>query len=322
MVKLRWVSLVMLVCLMEAGAALAREKVIVDTDVGDDIDDAFSLALAATSPDVDLLGVTTAWGDTGLRARLADRLICVAGREDVPVAAGERTADSTPFTQARWAERAPARDYPNAIDFLAAQIRRYPGQITLVEIAPETNLGALIARDPTLIRALKRVVVMGGSIDRGYNDFGYTPQHRPDAEYNIVSDIPAARAVLGSGVPVVVMPLDSTQIKFDEVRRSLLFADGTPLSDALTLLYHQWRQNNAWGQDTPTLFDVVPMAYVIAPELCPTTRMRIEVNDKGYTRQVTGVANADVCLNSESDKIITLLMTRLLAAPAHTECLN
>ena len=316
----RWVLPIVLACLMGAGVANASEKVIVDTDVGDDLDDAFSLALAATSPDIDLLGVTTATGDTDLRARLVDGLMCAAGRSDVPVVVGQHTADSTPFTQARWAERISPRPHPQAVDFIADEIKRYPGQITLVEIAAETNLAALATRDPALFRKLKRIVLMGGSIDRGYNDFGYTTEHHPDAEYNILTDIPAARAVFASGVPLVVMPLDSTQIKFDEVRRSLLFAQGTPLADALTLLYHQWRHNNAWGEDTPTLFDVVPTAYVIAPQLCPVTPMRIAIDDRGYTRQVPGPVNAEVCLNSDKDRIITLLMTRLLTAPVSAKC--
>lgn len=67
------------------------EKIIIDTDIGDDIDDAFAVALALRSPEVQILGVTTTFGDTQTRAKLVDRLLAEAGREDIPVAAGAPT---------------------------------------------------------------------------------------------------------------------------------------------------------------------------------------------------------------------------------------
>ena len=126
-----------------------------------------------------------------------------------------------------------------------------------------TNVGAVIERDPDTFRKLKRVVIMGGSVHRGYNDLGYTPDHGPDPEYNIASDIASARRLFTSGVPLYVMPLDSTQLKLDEVKRELIFQQSTPLTDALTLLYH------LWGQQTPTLYDPVAVAFSLEPQLCP-----------------------------------------------------
>src|SRR6185437_9328559 len=107
------------------------QKVIFDTDIGDDIDDAFALGLLLSSPDVQLLGVTTAYGDTDQRARLVERYLCEVGKSDIPVAAGPKVPTKTPFTQARWAERYPNRQWSDAIDFTLNEIRRYPGQITL-----------------------------------------------------------------------------------------------------------------------------------------------------------------------------------------------
>jgi inosine-uridine nucleoside N-ribohydrolase len=97
-------------------------------------------------------------------------------------------------------------------------------------------------------------------------------------------------------VPIKMFPLDSTQIKFDEVRRDRLFAYGSPTSDALTLLYHQWRLYNGWGQITPTLFDVVPVVSLLQPATCPLTRLRISVDAQGYTRPIPGEPNVEVCL--------------------------
>jgi hypothetical protein len=76
------------------------ELVLLDTDIGDDIDDAFALALVLQSPELKLLGVSTTWGDTPLRARLVRRMLKEADRPDIPVAEGQPTTTSTPFTQA------------------------------------------------------------------------------------------------------------------------------------------------------------------------------------------------------------------------------
>lgn len=305
-------------CLANAQAKSGgtRAKVILDTDIGDDIDDAFALALVLSSPEFDLLGVSTAWGNTQLRARIVDRLFCETGKEDIPIFAGIDTTSTISMDHARWAEAMPPRPTPfsSSIDFILEQIRRYPNQITLLAIAPLTNVGALIARDPGTFRNLKRVVIMGGSIYRGYNDLGYTPDHGPDPEYNIASDIAAAKRLFASGVPLFVMPLDSTQLKLDEVKRELIFRQSTPLTDALTLLYHQW------GQLTPTLYDPVAIAFSIAPQLCPTQPMRIEVDDKGFTRPVPGSPNAQVCLNSKVDEFFDLYLTRILSQKLKGHC--
>ncbi len=292
----------------QPGGATVREKVILDTDIGDDIDDAFALAFVLSSPEIDLLGVSTAWGNTQLRARIVDRLFCETGKEQIPILAGIDTTSQLPMDHARWAEAMPPRSkpFPSSIDFILEQIRRSPNQITLLAIAPLTNIGALIERDAETFRKLKRVVIMGGSIYRGYSDLGYTPDHGPDPEYNIKSDVVAARRLFASGVPLYVMPLDSTQLKLDEIKRELVFRQSTPLTDALTLLYHQW------GQQTPTLYDPVAAAFAVAPQICPTQPMRIEVDDKGYTRPVSGTPTAQVCLRSKSEDFFQLYLKRIL----------
>jgi purine nucleosidase len=299
----------------QLSAGAAREKVILDTDIGDDIDDAFALALVLSSPEFELLGVTTAWGDTQLRARLTERLLCETGMEEVPVLAGISRPTNTPLDGAAWAKEFPStQPYPPASDFVLDQIRRHPNQITLLAIAPLTNVGTLIDRDPGSFRKLKQVVMMGGSIHRGYGDFGYTPDHGPDAEYNIKSDIRSAQKLFASGVPIFMMPLDSTQLKLDEVKRQLIFQLGTRLTDALTLLYHHW------GQQTPTLFDPLAVAFAIKPEICPTQPMHIEVDEKGYTRPGAGTANAQVCLDSRADEFFHLYMTRILSQKLAGHC--
>lgn len=300
-----------------AAAAAPQEKVIIDTDIGDDIDDAFALALAVSSPRLQVLGVTTAWGDTDLRARLATRFLVQTGHGDIPVAAGPRTHSTNTFTQARWAEAwpRPAAGYPSAIDFIRDQVRRYPGQITLIAIAPFSNLGALIQKDPAAFHQLKRVVLMGGSIRRGYGDLGYLPNHGPDAEYNVAMDVPASQALFTSGVPIDMMPLDSTQLKLDEVLRATLFSQDTRITDALDALYQEWTYST--DNPTPTLFDAMAVASVIDPDLCPTRPMHIVVDGNGFTRVAAGVPNASVCLSSDSDRFFHFYMQTVLDESGH-----
>jgi inosine-uridine nucleoside N-ribohydrolase len=301
----------------QSAPSSGTEKVIFDTDIGDDIDDAFALALALSTPKLHVIGVTTAWGDTDLRARLAARMLAETGHKDIPVAAGPKTHAVSPFTQARWAEvwPEPAKGWPDAIDFIRDAARRNPGQITLISVAPFSNVAALIDKDPEAFRQLKKVVVMGGSIRRGYGDLGYAPDKGPDPEYNILMDIPAAKKLFAAGVPLYVMPLDSTQLKLDEVMRNILFSRGSPMTDALALLYAQWTASTQ--NPTPTLFDAMAVAATIEPSLCPTQPMRIEIDDNGYTRLTDGKPNAYVCLESDSDRFFHFYLPTVMNPADH-----
>ncbi len=289
------------------------EKVIIDTDIGDDVDDAFALALALSDDRIQILGVTTAWGDTDLRARLVERFLSETGHAGIAVAAGPKTdGPSAPFTQARWGEQfaAPAKGWPNAIDFILDAARRNPGEVTLISLAPLSNVGALIRKDPETFRKLKRVVMMGGSINQGYGDLGYLPDHGPNAEYNIKLDIPAAKALFASDVPIEMMPLDSTQLKLDEVLRGILFSQKTPVTKPLEELYREW--SGFPSNRTPTLYDAMAVAVVMDPALCPVSPMRVRVDDEGFTRVENGAPNVSVCLHSNADQFFHFYLPQVL----------
>jgi inosine-uridine nucleoside N-ribohydrolase len=325
----------------QTAAKVAPQLVILDTDIGDDIDDAFALALVLKSPELKLLGVTTTYGDTELRARLVDRYLTALGRNDIPVITGVPTKANDVFTQAAYANHtAPVpvdfclwrrlsvsqipvpkreedqydaceKERHDATGFILRNAREYPGEITLIAIGPLNNVEAAIKRDPATFRKLKRVVMMGGSIYRGYD--GRNGERRPpDAEWNISRDQEGLRALLGSGVPVFMMPLDSTQIHLEAKEREEIFAHGSPLTDQLTLLYHQWKAGTEGHPDAPTLFDPVAVTYAIRPDLCPATPLRIEVDDEGFTRPVEGAPNAQVCLKSDEKGFLELLLGRIV----------
>ena len=302
----------------ETQQAFPAEKVIIDTDIGDDIDDAFAVALALRSPELRILGITTTFGDTESRAKLLDRLLGEVGRSDIPVAAGVPTPPRTAFTQLKYADGGhfAKASHPDAVTFLLDEIRKNPGEITLVAIGPLMNVGAAINKDAETFRKLKRVVLMGGSVYRGYGDVGSATPRAPEPEWNIKNDIPSAQKLFAAGVPLFMMPLDSTQLKMDAANRSFLFRQGTPLTDALTLLYHEW------GQETPTLFDPMTIAYMIKPGLCPVEPMNIRVDEKGFTRPadpgtgtssqgVPAAPNAQVCLKSDPEDFFHFLLPRL-----------
>jgi inosine-uridine nucleoside N-ribohydrolase len=291
------------------------ELVILDTDIGDDIDDAFALALALRSPELHILGITTAYGDTEMRARLVDRYLWSVGRSEIPVAAGVPTPHLYNLTQAAYARQIPARIHADGVEFLLEQIRAHPGQITLIAIGPLSNIRTAIERDPATFRKLKRVVLMGGAVYRGYEDWK-TGAHEPATkpEWNFRCDPAGAKALLASGVPVFIMPLDSTQIRLEQPAQGAIFSHGSLLTDQLTLLYHQWTGAEEWKK--PTLFDPVAVAFAIRPDLCPATPLRLEVDDAGVSKPVDGAPNAQVCLKSDEKGFLEFLLGRITGEDA------
>jgi purine nucleosidase len=300
-----------------------KEKVILDTDIGDDIDDAFALGLVLQSPELNLLGVSTAWGDTLLRARLVERLLRETGHGNIPVAVGieKHHENQGGFSQAKWAEGGPALPgkLPNSVDFVLDLIKKNPGQITLIAIGPLTNLGAMIDRDPATFRKVKRVVIMGGSVEHGFDEQGHEKKlEKPIAEYNIGMDPGAAQNLFGSGVDLYMMPLDSTQnLRMNEEERKELFAKKTPLTNALEQLYKEWAGST---QDaTPTLFDVMAVVYTIQSGLCPTEKVKITLDAKGVMQVESGKPNANACLHSDPASFFKFLLPRLEAPIATSE---
>lgn len=308
MMRLGWSKCVLGIYLfLSTGSFLwAQEKVVIDTDIGDDVDDAFALALAVKSPELQVLGISTAFGETDARAKIVDRFLAEVGKSEIPVLVG-KAAGKTPMSQRRYGDEGhfAKSSHGDATEFLLEQIRKYPGEITLIAIGPLMNIGEAIDRDATAFRKLKRVVIMGGSIRRGYGDYGYNEHFPPSPEWNILNDVKSAQKLFASGVPVFVMPLDSTQLKLDEVKRAFLFTRGTAVTDQLAILYH------LWAQETPTLFDPMTVTFVLKPELCPVQALRIRVDEKGYTREEPGAPNAQVCLNSNPEDFFQFYLRRV-----------
>jgi purine nucleosidase len=181
------------------------ERILLDTDIGSDIDDALCLAYLLARPGCDLAGITTVSGEAERRAAIASAL-CRAAGKDVPIHAGsprpligDQRQPFAPHADAlaagggvRWPHRA---DFPpgTAVEFLRRTIREDPGNLTLLAIGPLTNLGLLFRIDPEIPSLLKRLVLMCGS-------FLGTPSRHGGAEWNALCDPHAASIVFAAGV--------------------------------------------------------------------------------------------------------------------------
>lgn len=293
-----------------SATAPAKIPILLDTDIGSDVDDAFALALILESPEFDVLGVTTVSGNSEARARLVAKLLKNAGRLDVPVVAGA-SGQFIPSFQCRLADgfKSPSLLPIKAEDFLDSQISRRPGEITLIAIGPLTNVAALLKKDPEAAKKIKQIVLMGGSVERGY-----APNSLPEAEYNIRSDPEAAQVVFSSGVPILMVPLDVTSmLQLDAEARYRVFTRLTPVTNDLTLLYH------LWGNETPTLFDPMAVALILEPTLCEVKSMAIAVDNQGFTRPVKGKpANAAVALRTDPAKFFQFYLSRVAPEGATT----
>ncbi len=295
--------LLALPALLAAAAPAKKIPVLLDTDIGTDIDDAFALALVVKSPQLELLGVTTVSGDTHARARLAAKLLWEAGRRSVPVAAGQ-PGRPLPVEQTRWADgfRSPQIRSVDAVAFLDQVLKRRPEKTTIIAIGPLTNIAALITKNPHIRSKIQRIVLMGGAIAHGYGD-----DPNPVAEYNIASDPAAAQKVFSSGVPILMVPLDVTaMLKLRRPGRHRIFTELTPLTNSLAILY------GLWNQRTPTLFDPMAVAMVLDPSLCETQPMAVEVDSNGFTRAAEGKApNATVALHTNPASFFDFYLKRV-----------
>lgn len=304
--RLKLVTLVAVVLAGLGSAAWAASRptpIVLDTDIGSDIDDAFALALVLKSPELDLRAVTTVSGDTQARARLAAKMLWVAGRRDVPVAAGIPSSKAI-VDQAKWADgfSSPMLLHESGVELLRKEIDRGHGKIVVVAIGPLTDIAALLKQYPQEKRNIREIVLMGGSIAQGYY-----PGSGATTEYNIAADAYAAQTVFTSGIPILMAPLDVTwHTQMDSAHLDKLFAEGTPLTSALRDLYQ------LWGHPTPTLHDPMAVSLLLDPGLCTIRKMNVEVTGRGMTVPVAGKpANAAVAVQTDSARFIKFYLERV-----------
>ena len=303
----------------------ARRRVVLDTDLGSDVDDALALALLLGSPEVDLLGVTTTYGDTALRARATSRLLELAGVPGpgdpggLPVRAG--AGEPLSGAEVWWAghegtllgdlSTAPTTAVSgpgDAADWVARTAAGAPGEVDLLAIGPLTGVAVALRRHPGLARELRSLVVMGGRWDGGAEE----------GEHNLRSDAVAAAEVLTCGAPTLVVGLEVTQqvqLGADDVER---IAAAGPLGAALAAQVHQWRE--FWGERWGVPHDPVTALLLCQPDLLELGPPgRAEVDDRGVSVHVPDpVGTVRVATGVDAPGAAAAVVERVLRGCART----
>jgi purine nucleosidase len=269
----------------------APHRVIFDTDIGTDVDDILALAFLLGSPEITLEGVTTVYGDVGLRARMVLKLLQLRGVNGIPVhtGVGQPLLGLDPVY---WPghegvgllsddDALPEPGATHAVDFLIAHVMANPGQITLLAVGPLTNVATAMVREPRLAESLKRLVIMGGRIDIASTTEG-------PGEHNIKCDPEAAHVVFRSGAPIELVPLDVTlRAVVRQPGVNALRGKGTPYHEALADQIARYPGFIDRGGST-FLHDPLAAMAIVAPDRLGWTPLHIGVELTGsLTRAMT-----------------------------------
>jgi purine nucleosidase len=250
-------------------------KILLDTDIGTDVDDAVCLAYLLSHPDCELLGITTVTGEAEKRASLASVLCKAAGR-DIPIYPGEdhpmRGEQRQPIAQQaaalpRWPHET-VFPLNQAVDFLANTIRAHPNEVTLLTIGPLTNIGMLFSTYPDVVELLEGIVMMGGA-------FGDALPANRQVEWNVAGDLLAAEITYKAPVRLhrslglnvtqqVVMPAEQVRKQFTA---SLL----RPVMDMAEIWFAKFYQSI-------TFHDPLAAATIFEPDLCSYQQGTVQID--------------------------------------------
>ncbi len=292
---------------------MSQVKMILDTDIGTDVDDALALAFALNSPEIELLAVTVVSTEVKLRSRLAAKILKVWSRGDIPVAAGRadtfdgRTVSASPVNQ----QAVLTADDPvppgNAIDLMIEAIQSHPGEVTLVSIGQLTNVAAAFEQAPELTEQVQRLVMMAGAV-----------AHEVKSEYNVRCDPAAVAYVFDLPVEKILIPLDvTTRCKYRQHRHTELAQAGTERANLIWRMIRAWQQ--AGEHTEPTLHDPLAVAVAFAPELVTLKPMALTVAtepgpgiEPGQLRLRGGEPNVQVATDVDVERFEELFAKRLV----------
>jgi inosine-uridine nucleoside N-ribohydrolase len=270
------------------GSGRGPFRVIIDTDPG--VDDALALLLAMRSPELKIEAITPVAGNVPLELTLPNalRMVEIAGRTDIPVAAGARAPLVRRLVTAAYAHGENGLGgavFPEpklkpvaepAAELIRQIVRKYPGEVTLIPVGPLTNIATALNLDTELAGMVRGIVLMGGSLSGG--------NITPAAEFNIYVDPEAARIVFQSGIPITMVGLDATRktsLTEDHVRT--LEAAQNPVSQAAAKIArnaidHNRQQGFLVG---PNMHDSLAVATFLDPSLVKLKDYYVDVETTG-----------------------------------------
>jgi inosine-uridine nucleoside N-ribohydrolase len=266
-------------------------KIIIDCDPG--IDDAMAILAALRSPELEVVGLTTVFGNADVETCALNglRLVELEGNDRIPVAKGcgqplvvpmERVGTHVHGLDGMGNTNPPPPygklDSRHAAEFIIDMVRTYPGEITLVPIGPLTNIGLVLRLDPGIVPLVKEVVLMGGSI--------YAPGNiSPVAEANVYHDPHAADLVYRAGWPVTMLGLDvTTKTVITPTFLERLYAANNPATQLLKRIqpcYQKFHDDVYGMQGAFHVHDPSVVAYMLQPELYRCQQMPVYVETEG-----------------------------------------
>jgi purine nucleosidase len=339
--KMITVALVLIAFVLPASAS--SRKIIIDTDPG--TDDAMALMLALNSPELDVRAITVVPGNVVLQQGLdnALRMMSLANRCDIPVAAGAQHPLFQKLTTAEFwhgknglanIELPPSKckvDARFAPDLIIEMVHAAPHEITLVPIGPLTNIALAVEKDPSIVPLVKEVILMGGSISGGNVNAA--------AEANIANDPEAAQIVFQAGWPVTMVGLDvSNKTLFTKKQLEQLGQAHGPVSDFIYSVASYLIDLSAkYGFSGTAMYDPLAVGVAIDATLVTAPAMHVDVETRGeFTRGETVAnrqgyiernvlhgdhyviealdkvpANAKVCLGVDANRFLEMYVARV-----------
>jgi len=268
---------------------MKKIPVILDTDIGGDIDDTWALAMLLKSPELDLKLVTTCQANTLYRAKITAKMLEVAGRTDVPVGVGIKTSDKEE-RQAPWIKDYDPRRYPgrfieDGVTALIDVIMKSPEPVTVIAIGPLPNIAAALEREPRIAEKA-RFVGMHGCVKTGFGDSTV-----PIPEYNVKINVPASRKVFTAGWDMTITPLDTCgMVRIKDAKYATVRGCKDPLIKAMIENYGYWHtganyEPKDFNQVTRSsiLFDTVAVYLAFTRDLLVMEDLKLVVEDDGLT---------------------------------------
>jgi purine nucleosidase/pyrimidine-specific ribonucleoside hydrolase len=301
-----------------------RKKIILDTDIGDDIDDLFALNLLANSPEVELLGVTTVFRNAEKRAKMAAYALKEINRGNIPVYAGadqplicvpetivaeeilkkEKRDEKGKYLIPQYAEYMNSAEYrsDNAVEFIVEQARKYGKELHLVLIGAFTNAALAIRTYPEVMKTIAEITVMGGCYNQNY------------PEWNILCDPEAARIVFSFGVPVKAVGIDVTsKCKLTKKFRQELKEKNVRGCRLLTEMTEKWFSH--YLVETPVMHDPLAVSTLISDEFVKFKEEKIKVVLEGENRGETIIAEdgnpVQVAIDVDCEKFFSFFERRI-----------